>query len=78
MNTLYRCLRTIARHENGPLYESRRIYLEHLAAQGSSHKTLRVVAEVIYRAALYMRLDSQADLITSGAHFTGLPGVTVL
>jgi hypothetical protein len=72
--TLYRCLRTIARHENGPIYESRRIYLEHLAAQGSSHKTLRVVAEVIYRAAVYMRLDShQADLITSDAHFTGCP-----
>lgn len=56
--TLYRCPRTIARHENGPLYESRRKYLEHLATQGSSLKTLRVAAEVIYRAAVYMRLDS--------------------
>ena len=27
-NTLYRCPRTIARHENGPLAELRRRYLE--------------------------------------------------
>jgi hypothetical protein len=33
-NTLYRCPRTIARHENGPLSESRSLYQEHLAAQG--------------------------------------------
>jgi len=32
-NTLYRCPLTIARHENGPLAESRRRYLEHLAAR---------------------------------------------
>lgn len=55
---LYRCPRTIARHENGPLNEPRRAYLEHLAAQGSSRRTLRVTAEVIYRAAVTMRLDS--------------------
>lgn len=60
--TLYRCSRTISRHENGPLYESRRNYLEHLAAQGSSLKTLRVAAEVIYRAAVYMRLDSSTQV----------------
>lgn len=60
--TLYRCPRTIARHENGPLYESRRKYLEHLAAQGSSLKTMRVAAEVIYRAAVYMRLDSSRQM----------------
>lgn len=61
-NTLYGCSRTIARHENAPLYESRRSYLEHLAAQGSSRKTLRVAAEVIYRAAVYMRLDSSSQV----------------
>jgi hypothetical protein len=60
--TLYRCPRTIARHEDGPLNESRRSYLEHLAAQGSSLKTLRVAAEVIYRAAVYMRLDSSSQV----------------
>ncbi len=60
--TLYCCPRTIARHENGPLYESRCAYLEHLAAQGSSRKTLRVAAEVIYRAAVYMRLDSSSQV----------------
>jgi integrase/recombinase XerD len=60
--TLYRCSRTITRHEKGPLYESRRSYLEHLAAQGSSLRTLRVAAEVIYRAAVYMRLDSSSQV----------------
>jgi hypothetical protein len=67
--TLYCCPRTIARHENGPLYESRRAYLEHLAAQGSSRKTLRVAAEVIYSAAVYMRLDSSDN---SGREASGL------
>jgi integrase/recombinase XerD len=60
--TLYRCPRTIARHENGPLYESRRAYLDHLAAQGSSLKTVRVAAEVIYRAVIQMRLDSSSPI----------------
>ena len=60
--TLYCCPRTIARHENGHLYESRCAYLEHLAAQGSSRKTLRVAAEVIYRAAVYLRLDSSSPV----------------
>ena len=27
-NTLYHCSRTITRHEKGPLYESRRSYLD--------------------------------------------------
>lgn len=60
--TLYRRPRTIARHENGPLYESRRAYLEHLAAQGSSRRTLRVAAEVIYHAAVTMRLGSSSPV----------------
>ena len=38
-------------------HKSHTAYLEYLAAQGSSHKTRRVAAEVIYRAAVYMRLD---------------------
>jgi len=48
--TLYRCPRTIVRHENGPLHESRRRYLEHLAAQGAALHTIRAAAGVIYRA----------------------------
>ena len=52
--TVYCCPRTIARHENGPSSESRRAYLEQLAAQGSSRHTLRVAAAVIYRAAVYV------------------------
>jgi hypothetical protein len=38
--TLYRCPRTIARHENGPLYESDAPVLTILPAQGSSLKTV--------------------------------------
>src|SRR5216683_592930 len=60
--TLYRCPRTISRHENGPLYESRRHYLDHLAAQGATRRTIRGAAEVIYRAAIYMRLDSSSPV----------------
>jgi hypothetical protein len=40
-NIPYRCPRTVARHENGPLHESRCLYLEHLAAQGAALHTLR-------------------------------------
>ena len=58
--TLYGCPRTIARHENGPLCESRRTYLEHLAAQGSPRKTQRVAAEFVYSAAVHMGLDPSA------------------
>ena len=39
--TLSRCPRTVARHENGPLQESRRRDLEHLAAQGAALHTLQ-------------------------------------
>src|SRR5258708_11747904 len=60
--TLYRCPRTISRHENGPLYESCRHYLEHLAAQGATRRTIRGAAEVIYRAAICMRLDSSSPV----------------
>ena len=53
--TLYRCPRTVARHENGPLHESRRRYLVHLAAQGAALHTLRGAAGIIYRAAIWMK-----------------------
>jgi len=55
--TLYRCPRTIARHQNGPLHDSRLRYLEHLASQGTTVHTLRTIAGVLYRAAICMRLD---------------------
>jgi hypothetical protein len=57
-DTLYRCPRAIARHENGPLAESRRRYLEHLAAQGAAIHTIRAAAGVIYRATILMKLGS--------------------
>ncbi len=60
--TLYRCPRTVARHENGPLQESRRRYLEHLAAQGAALHTLRGAAGIIYRAAIWMKLDESGPV----------------
>jgi len=61
-NTLYRCPRTIARHENGPLAESRRRYLEYLAAQGAAIHTIRAAAGVIYRATILMKLDGSSPV----------------
>ena len=61
-DTLYRCPRTIARHENGLLAESRRRYLEHLAAQGAAIHTIRAAAGVIYRATMMMRLDESSPV----------------
>jgi hypothetical protein len=61
-NILYRCPRTVARHENGPLAESRRRYLEHLAAQGAANHTIRGAAGVIYRATMMMKLDDSSPV----------------
>lgn len=61
-NILYRCPRTIARHENGPLHESRRRYMEHVAAQGATLHTLRAAAGVIYRAAIWMKLGESSPV----------------
>jgi hypothetical protein len=61
-NTIYRCPRTIARHEHGPLSESRRRYLEHLAAQGAAIHTIRAAAGVIYRATILMKLDESSPV----------------
>lgn len=57
---LYQCPGRIARHESRPLYESRRRYLEHLAARGAALHTLRGAAGIIYRAAIWMKLDIPA------------------
>jgi len=61
LNTLYRCTRTIARHQNAPLAESRCRYLEHLAAQGAAIHTIRAAAGVIYRTTVLMKLDDPAQ-----------------
>jgi integrase/recombinase XerD len=55
--TLYSCPLTAARHENGPLSESRRRYLEHLKKEGASRSMLLRASAVMYRAALKMNLD---------------------
>jgi hypothetical protein len=60
--TLYRCPRTVARHENGPLADSRRRYLEHLAAQGAALHTIRAAAGTIYRATMMMNLDESSPV----------------
>jgi hypothetical protein len=60
--TLYRCPRTVARHENGPLHESRLRYLEHLAAQGAVLHTITAAACIIYRAAIWMKLDESSPV----------------
>jgi hypothetical protein len=57
---LYRCPRTIARHENGPSAESRRRYLEHLSVQGAAIHTIRAAAGVIYRATIMLKLDESS------------------
>jgi len=61
-NILYRCPRTVARHENGPLHESRRRCLEQVAAQGAALHTLRGAAGIIYRAAIWMKLDESSPV----------------
>jgi hypothetical protein len=55
--TLYRCVRTAARHENGPAARSRLAYLENLAAGGATLHCLRANAGVLYRTAVCMNLD---------------------
>jgi len=55
--TLYSCPLTVARHENGPLHESRRRYLDHLAKEGASRSMLLRASGVMYRAAVRMNLD---------------------
>jgi integrase/recombinase XerD len=55
--TLYSYPLTVARHENGPLHESRRRYLDHLAKEGASRSMLLRASGVMYRAAVRMNLD---------------------
>ena len=59
---LVSCPRTVARHENGPLHESRRRYPEHLSAEGAALHTLRGAAGIIYRAAIWMKLDESSPV----------------
>ncbi len=55
---LYRCNRTIERHTNSPLADSRRRYLEHLAAGGASPSMMRNVAALMYRAVQLLDLEA--------------------
>jgi hypothetical protein len=61
-NILYRCPRTVARHENGRLRESRRSSLEHLSAQGAALRSLRGAAGIIYRAAVGRKPDESSPV----------------
>lgn len=60
--TIYSCPLTVARHENGPLYESRRRYLEHLNKEGASRSMLLRASGVMYRAAVRMKLDEASPV----------------
>jgi integrase/recombinase XerD len=60
--TLYSCPLTVARHENGPLHESRRHYLDHLAKEGASRSMLLRASGVMYRAAVRMNLDESSPV----------------
>ncbi len=60
--TLYSCPLTVTRHENGPLHESRRRYLEHLAKEGASRSMLLRASGVMYRAAVRMNLDDSSPV----------------
>jgi integrase/recombinase XerD len=61
-NTLYRCELTIARHESGPLAESRGRFLEYLAEEGASRHMLRDTAAIIYRAAVMLKLNADSTV----------------
>ena len=60
--TLYSCPLTVARHENAPLHESRRRYLDHLAKEGASRSMLVRASGVIYRATVRMNLDESSPV----------------
>src|SRR5450432_686292 len=59
---IYSCPLTVARHENGPLHESRRRYLEHLSKEGASRSMLLRASAVMYRAAVRMELDESGPV----------------
>jgi integrase/recombinase XerD len=60
--TLYSCPLTVARHENGPLHESRGRYLDHLVKEGASRSMLLRASGVMYRAAMRMNLDESSPV----------------
>ncbi len=60
--TLDPCPRTIACHENGPVQELRRRYLEHLATQSAAPHTIMAAAEAIYRAAIWRKLEESGPV----------------
>jgi hypothetical protein len=60
--TIYSCPLTVARHENGPLHESRRRYLEHLSKEGASRSMLLRASGVMCRAAIRMKLDESSPV----------------
>jgi hypothetical protein len=55
--TLDPCPRTIACHENGPVQELKRRFLEHLATQSATPYTIMAAIEAIYCAAIWRKLE---------------------
>jgi len=60
--TLYRCARTAALHETGPVAQSHLAYLEHLARGSATIHCRRANAGVLYRAAFCMNLDDTSPV----------------
>lgn len=51
----------LARQRNGPLVGHRRRYLQHLAGQGASRRTLKTTAHYILGICHYLALDTRGD-----------------
>jgi len=62
---LFERVDALARQRSGPLLEERWRYLCHLADQGMTRKTLRLVAYYLLGAAAYLRLAERPDAIIS-------------
>jgi hypothetical protein len=73
---LYRCNRTIERHTNSPLADSRRRYLEHLAAGGASPSMMRNAAALLYRAVQLLDLEANRPVKRTEAGWAILADTT--
>jgi hypothetical protein len=60
--TLDPCPRTIACHENGPVQELRRRFLEHLANQSAAPHAITAAAEANDRAAIWRKLEESGPV----------------
>jgi integrase/recombinase XerD len=64
---LFERSKALARQRSGPLAEERRRYLAHLAGQGMTRNTLRVIACYLLGVARYLCLAERPDVVISSA-----------